>query len=32
MELKATSVYASVCDEDRRKQMKDDELRAPIFL
>ena len=32
MELKATQVYASIFDEEKRKQMKDDELRAPIFI
>lgn len=32
MELKATQVYASVFDEEKRKQIKDDELRAPIFI
>ena len=32
MELKATQVYASVFDEEKRKQIKDDELRAPLFI
>lgn len=32
MELKATQVYASVMDEKKRQQCKENELRAPIFL
>ena len=32
MELKASQVYASVFDEEKRKKIKDDELRGPILL
>ena len=32
MELKATQVYSSMMDEEKKKQCKDEELRAPIFI
>lgn len=32
MELKATHVYASILDEDKKKRCMDEELRVPIFL